>query len=71
MDKNKIIAVATGLVIGNIIGYFIAISVIKNYHACDVLKQENKMLMDMIMQQQETIIIQEEAIPDSLEWYEQ
>lgn len=71
MDKIEMYLAAIGTVIGIVIGVMITNSLRNECISCQQLKQENKMLMDMIMRQQETIIIQDSAIPDSIQWYEQ
>lgn len=71
MDKNKVIAAVISIAIGMLIGSILVQYVMTSQEQCTILKQENKMLMDMIMRQQETIIIQDSAIPDSIQWYEQ
>jgi len=71
MYKIEMYLAALGIILGIAIGAMITHSFRNEYESCQVLKHENKLLMDMIMRQQETIIIQEQAIPDSLEWYEQ
>ena len=54
-----------------LIGSILVQYVMTSQEQCTIIKQENKMLMDMIMRQQENIIIQDSAIPDSIQWYEQ
>jgi len=71
MYKIEMYLAALGIILGIAIGGLITKIYSPGYESCQVLKHENKLLMDMIMRQQETIIIQEQAIPDSLEWYEQ
>lgn len=43
-----------GIVIGCIIGYFIALNILSRYEACSALIQENEVLRNIIMTQQET-----------------
>jgi hypothetical protein len=71
MDKNKVIAAVISIAIGMLIGSILVQYVMTSQEQCTIIKQENKMLMDMIMRQQENIIIQDSAIPDSIQWYEQ
>ena len=71
MDKIEMYLAAIGTVLGIAIGAMISESFRNECISCQQLKQENKMLMDMIMRQQENIIIQDSAIPDSIQWYEQ
>jgi len=42
------------IVIGCIIGYFIALNILSRYEACSALIQENEVLRNIIMTQQET-----------------
>jgi ABC-type lipoprotein release transport system permease subunit len=53
-NLNNIIPAAIGVVIGWIIGYFIALNMLRQYEACSALIQENEMLRNIIMTQQET-----------------
>jgi hypothetical protein len=69
MDKNKVIAAVISIAIGMLIGSILVQYVMTSQEQCTIIKQENKMLMDMIMRQQENIIIQDSAIPDSIQWY--
>ena len=50
MNKLKISAIA-GIVIGCIIGYFIARSLLDDYDAYEQIKQENKHLRQIIFEQ--------------------
>ena len=52
-NLNNIIPAAIGIVIGCIIGYFIALNILSRYAACSTLIQENEMLRNIIMTQQE------------------
>jgi uncharacterized membrane-anchored protein YhcB (DUF1043 family) len=52
-NLNNIIPAAIGVVIGWIIGYFIALNMLRQYEACSALIQENEMLRNIIMTQQE------------------
>ena len=52
-NLNNIIPAAIGIVIGCIIGYFIALNILRRYEACSTLIQENEMLQNIIMTQQE------------------
>jgi uncharacterized protein YneF (UPF0154 family) len=52
-NVNNIITAAIGIVIGCIIGYFIALNILSRYEACSALIQENEMLRNIIMTQQE------------------
>lgn len=71
MDKNKIIIAIIGIIIGSLIGSLISKHMIQYHIECSILKRENQMLRNMLIQQQETIIMQDNVIPDSLQWYEQ
>ena len=52
-NLNNIIPAAIGIVIGWLIGYFIALNMLSQYEACTALIQENEMLRNIIMTQQE------------------
>ena len=52
-NLNNIIPAAIGIVIGWLIGYFIALNMLRQYEACSALIQENEMLRNIIMTQQE------------------
>ena len=52
-NLNNIIPAAIGIVIGWVIGYFIALNMLRQYEACSALIQENEMLRNIIMTQQE------------------
>ena len=53
-NLNNIIPAAIGIVIGWLIGYFIALNMLRQYEACSALIQENEMLRNIIMTQQES-----------------
>lgn len=53
MNKIEMYLAAIGFVIGVGVGVMITNSFRNEYVSCQQLKQENKMLMDMIMQQQD------------------
>lgn len=50
MNTLKIASVA-GIVIGSIIGYFVARAMLDEYTSCEQLKQENKQLRQIIFEQ--------------------
>lgn len=52
-NKENVWAAAIGLLIGSMAGLMISLSMVKEHKKCEVLKQENKLLRDMIMQYQE------------------
>lgn len=52
-NLNNIIPAAIGIVIGWLIGYFIALNMLRQYESCTALIQENEMLRNIIMTQQE------------------
>lgn len=51
--KERIIATATGLVIGSIIGYSMSSAILRNAEQYKELVEENRMLQQMIMECQE------------------
>ena len=53
-NLNNMMPAVIGIVIGCIIGYFIALNMLRQYEACSSLIQENQMLRNIIMNQQET-----------------
>jgi hypothetical protein len=53
-NVNNIIPAVIGIVIGCIMGYFIALNILSRYEACSTLIQENEVLRNIIMTQQET-----------------
>jgi uncharacterized membrane-anchored protein YhcB (DUF1043 family) len=53
MDKNKISAIIIGVSIGLIIGFLISKQLKQSYDNCNMLKQENQMLRDMLINQQD------------------
>ena len=53
MEQNKLYAAMIGICIGAIMGYVIAIRLMNQFENCKVLENENKMLRDMLFQQQD------------------
>jgi ABC-type lipoprotein release transport system permease subunit len=53
-NVNNITPAVIGIVIGCILGYFIALNILSRYESCSALIQENEMLRNIIMTQQET-----------------
>jgi ADP-ribosylglycohydrolase len=51
--KESTWAAVVGVVIGTICGMMISLSMIKEHKKCEVLKKENRLLQEMIMQYQE------------------
>ena len=47
MNESRIAAMV-GIIIGCIMGYFVSSSMIKEHKNCEMLKQENKMMQDML-----------------------
>jgi len=43
-----------GLVLGTVCGLMIALSMVKEYKKCEILKRENKLLREMVMYYQDT-----------------
>lgn len=50
MNTLKIASIA-GIIIGCILGYFVAQSMLDDYEACEQIKQENKHLRQIIFEQ--------------------
>jgi ABC-type lipoprotein release transport system permease subunit len=53
-NLNNMIPAVIGIVIGCILGYFIALNILSRYESCSALIQENEVLRNIIMTQQET-----------------
>jgi uncharacterized membrane protein len=51
MNENRIAALI-GIIIGCVLGYFMSLSMIKEHKECEMLKQENKMMQDMLYEVQ-------------------
>ena len=51
--KENVWSAAIGILIGSIAGLMISLSMIKEHKKCEVLKQENQLLRDMVMSYQE------------------
>lgn len=52
-NLNNITPAVIGIVVGCILGYFIALNMLRQYESCTALIQENEMLRNIIMTQQE------------------
>ena len=53
MDKNKVIAAVISIAIGMLIGSILVQYVMTSQEQCTIIKQENKMLRDMLFNQQD------------------
>ena len=42
------IAAMVGIIIGCVLGYFMSLSMIREHKQCEMLRQENKMMQDML-----------------------
>jgi mannitol-specific phosphotransferase system IIBC component len=51
--KESTLAAVVGVVIGTICGMMISLSMLKEHKKCEVLKKENQLLQEMVMQYQE------------------
>ena len=51
-SKSSKIAAIIGIIIGCIIGSMISYSMLKEHKKCEILVEENKMLRDMLYQEQ-------------------
>ena len=47
MNENRIAALI-GIIIGCVLGYFMSLSIIREHQECEMLRQENKMMQDML-----------------------
>jgi uncharacterized membrane protein len=47
MNENRIAAII-GIIIGCVIGSIMSYSILKEHKNCEMLKQENKMMQDML-----------------------
>ena len=52
-NLNNMMPAVIGIVVGCVIGYFIALNMLRQYEACTAVIQENEMLRNIIMTQQE------------------
>ena len=46
------IAAMIGIIIGCVFGYFMSLSMIREHKQCEMLRQENKMMQDMLYEVQ-------------------
>lgn len=53
MEQSKIYAALVGICIGSVLGYIMSMHLIKQFKSCDALKNENRMLREIIFQQQD------------------
>jgi len=53
MEQSKLYAAMLGICIGCVMGYVIAIQLMARFENCKVLENENRMLRDMLFQQQD------------------
>jgi hypothetical protein len=51
MNEN-IIAAIVGIIIGCVLGFFMSLSMIREHKQCEMLRQENKMMQDMLYEVQ-------------------
>ena len=51
--KESTYAAAVGVLIGSIAGVMISLSMFKEHKKCEMLKRENRMLQEMVMNYQE------------------
>jgi len=51
MNESRIAAIV-GIIIGCVLGYFISSSMIREHKQCEMLRQENKMMQDMLYEVQ-------------------
>ena len=47
MNESRIAAII-GIIIGCVLGYLISLSMIKEHKNCEMLRQENKMMQNML-----------------------
>ena len=51
MNQNRIAAMI-GIIIGCVLGYYMSLSIIREHNECEMLRQENKMMQDMLYEVQ-------------------
>jgi len=54
MNENRIAAIV-GIIIGCVLGYFMSLSIIREHNECEMLRQENKMMQDMLYEVQNEV----------------
>jgi hypothetical protein len=47
MNESRIAAIV-GILIGSVFGFLMSLSMIREYKECEMLRQENKMMQDML-----------------------
>lgn len=52
-NRESTWAAVIGILIGTVAGLMISISMLKEHKKCEVLKKENRLLQEMVMQYQE------------------
>ena len=52
-NKESTWAAVIGMLIGTVAGLMISLSMLREHKKCEVLKKENRLLQEMIMQYQE------------------
>ncbi len=52
-NKESTWAAVIGMLIGTVAGLMISLSMLKEHKKCEVLKKENQLLQEMVMQYQE------------------
>jgi hypothetical protein len=52
-NKESTWAAVIGMLIGTVAGLMISLSMLKEHKKCEVLKRENQLLQEMVMQYQE------------------
>jgi len=52
-NKESTWAAVIGMLIGTVAGLMISLSMLKEHKKCEVLKKENRLLQEMVMQYQE------------------
>jgi uncharacterized membrane protein len=51
INENRIAAMV-GIIIGCVLGYFMSLSMIREHKECEMLRQENKMMQEMLYEVQ-------------------
>ena len=51
INENRIAAIV-GIIIGCVLGYIMSLSMIREHKECEMLRQENKMMQDMLYEVQ-------------------
>ena len=53
MERSKLYAAMIGICIGSVMGYVLAMNLMKRLETCKHLENENRMLRDMLFNQQD------------------